>query len=289
MKVAYLFDSGSSFNIAGQPDCYVVPMPITVKYNGIETKYLDNVNIDRNNLSEIINSDATILTSQPNIGEIIALIEKLLNEYDLVISIPFSKHLSSTYNTVLSLQNEYDKTRFLVADANAMGITGNWLKNHIDDYLKSHSTINQEVINQLANKAKNNQCGGVIISDTKRLLIGGRVKSLKNLIIKTLKLKLIIKFKGNLEFTDKSISLKDAIDKLLKIIDNDCEFSKYGIKNCSIMADLNDHQVNKELLNYVLEKLSTHTKVDYSFLPGCVICHTGTNTFSILIESNRTN
>lgn len=160
--------------------------------------------------------------------------------------------------------------------------------NYIDDYLKSHKTIDQTTLNKITENIKNNQCGGVIISDTKRLLIGGRLKSFKNLVIKTLKLKLIIKFKGDLEFSDKSISLKDSVDKLLKIINDNCEFKKYGIKNCSIMADLNNHKINNELLEYTINKLSDN-KIENSLLPGCVICHTGTDTFSILIESNRPN
>lgn len=288
MKVAFLFDSGSSFNIDNKPNCFVIPMSIIVKNNGNEKIYLDNVDINRKQLCEIIDSNSTILTSQPNIGQIITTIEKLLSEYELIIAIPFSKYLSSTYNTILNLQSEYGANKFLVADINAMGITGNWFMNYIDDYLKSHKTIDQTTLNKITENIKNNQCGGVIISDTKRLLIGGRIKSFKNLVIKTLKLKLIIKFKGDLEFSDKSISLKDSIDKLLKIINDNCEFKKYGIKNCSIMADLNNHKLNNELLEYTINKLSPN-KIENSLLPGCVICHTGTDTFSILIESNRPN
>lgn len=288
MKVAFLFDSGSSFNIDNKPNCFVIPMSIIVKNNANEKIYLDNVDINRKQLCEIIDSNSTILTSQPNIGQIITTIEKLLSEYELIIAIPFSKYLSSTYNTILNLQSEYGANKFLVADINAMGITGNWFMNYIDDYLKSHKTIDQTTLNKITENIKNNQCGGVIISDTKRLLIGGRIKSFKNLVIKTLKLKLIIKFKGDLEFSDKSISLKDSVDKLLKIINDNCEFKKYGIKNCSIMADLNNHKVNNELLEYTINKLSPN-KIENSLLPGCVICHTGTDTFSILIESNRPN
>lgn len=125
MKVAFLFDSGSSFNIDNKPNCFVIPMSIIVKNNGNEKIYLDNVDINRKQLCEIIDSNSTILTSQPNIGQIITTIEKLLSEYELIIAIPFSKYLSSTYNTILNLQSEYGANKFLVADINAMGITGN--------------------------------------------------------------------------------------------------------------------------------------------------------------------
>lgn len=287
MKIAYLFDSGSNFNLDDSLDCFIVPMVINIKNDGNETTYLDNRNISRQELNNTLNTNAQITTSQPIIGQLIETIEKIYQSYDLIIAIPFSKHLSSTFATIASLQNEYGKEKFLVADTNTMCITGNWFLQEIKTYLATHSTINQEQLDKLASKTRENMCGAVIVGDTKRLIAGGRLKGLKGLIAKTLKLKLIIKFKGNLDFKDKSLSLKDAIDKTLKIIDEDCEFRKYGIKRCSILADLNNQEENEKLFDYIIEQLNTDTMIEKALLPGCVISHTGSNTLSILMESNR--
>lgn len=286
MKIAYLFDSGSSYKIQNQDDCFVVPMTIEVQ-NGHESQiYLDSVNITRVELEKVLNSSAIVRTSQPPLGHIIETIDNIYKQYDLIIAIPFSEHLSSTFNTILGLQKEYGKDRFLVANTNAMSITGNWFLDDLKEYIAKNKTINQEQLDELAAKVRKNQCGVVIVADTKRLIAGGRLKGIKGLIAKTFKFKLIIKYKGSLDFKDKSINTKEAIDKALAVLDADCGYSNHGIKRFSILANLENENYNDELSNYVVEKLNTLVKNEKALLPDCVIAHTGPNTFSILIESN---
>ena len=64
MKVAYLLDSGSNYQLKDVNDCFIVPMVINVKTNGSQNSYFDNVDITRNELESIINSDSQISTSQ---------------------------------------------------------------------------------------------------------------------------------------------------------------------------------------------------------------------------------
>lgn len=287
MKIAYLFDSGSNYEIKFENDCFVVPMVINIKENEKESTYFDNEQISREKLEQLIDSNTPITTSQPVIGHLIETIDSIYKSYDVIIAIPFASALSSTYNCILNLQREYGKDKFLIANIDAMGITGNWFLQEVKEYVQTHATINQEEIDKLSNSFKANVCGSVIVTDTKRLILGGRLKGLKGLIAKTLKLKLIIKYKHNLEFKDKSLHLKDAIDKTLDIIDEDCEFRKYGIKRCSILPNLCSQEDNEKFYQYIIEKLNTKAYISKSLLPGCVICHTGCDTISILIESNR--
>lgn len=290
MKIAFLFDSGSSFQINKEKDCFVLPMVISVKQNGGETTYLDGVNIKREELESLVNSGAQIHTSQPIIGQIIEMIEDLYKTYDMIIAIPFAKSLSSTFNSILSFQKQYGPEKFLIADISAMSITGNWFFYQLRSYLEQHGTITQEQLNKLAEEFKQSSCGAVIVTDTKRLIAGGRLKGLKGLIAKTLKLKLIIKFKEALEFKDKSLHLKDAIDKTLNIIDKDCQFRKYGIKQAAIVISMSNSTLDddEKYYEYFVEKLNQEgVTVSKFVLPGCVICHTGTEHVAILIEANK--
>lgn len=286
MKVAYLFDSGSSFKIENQNDCFVVPMTIEVQNKDENKIYLDSINLSRSELETILNSSAIVKTSQPPLGLVIETIDKIYQEYDLIIAIPFSKYLSSTYNTILSLQKEYGKDRLLVANINAMSITGNWFLEDLKKYISQNNSIDQAQLDKLSAQIRNNQCGVIVVADTKRLIAGGRLKGIKSLIAKTFKFKLIIKYKGNLDFKDKSIDMKSAIDKALLVLDKGCKYTKYGIKRFSILANLENENDNIELSNYVIEKLNTKIQNEKALLSDCVIAHTGSNTFSIIIESN---
>ncbi|MDE5651519.1 MAG: DegV family protein, partial [Ureaplasma sp.] len=131
------------------------------------------------------------------------------------------------------------------------------------------------------------QCGALIISDSSYLIAGGRISGFKGLIVKTLKLKLIVKFQGGLDFANKSNNFLNAIDKSLEIIDEVVEYKKYGIKRYTIMTGLEDKEENEKNIRYIKSLLGNEDKCFLSELPGCVQCHTGPNNFSILIESYK--
>lgn len=286
MKVAFLLDTGSSYKI-NEPDCFVVPMVITVdNKKGEENSYFDGQNLTRDELNAFLDNNYKLSTSQPIIGMWIEKIETLLKDYDCVVAIPFSKELSSTYNTVLSLKQEFGDDKLLVADVNAMSVSGNWLVKELKKYLTEHETLNQKKLDAICETIRHNLCGAVIVTDTQQLINGGRLKGIKGLIAKTLKLKLIIKYQGKLDFFGKDKTLDGAIDKTLELINQENGFVSKGIKNIAIFADLRDDKDNEKYIEHVKKALAKVTNFDLALLPGCVICHTGRDTFSILIEAN---
>lgn len=286
MKVAFLLDTGSSYKI-NEADCFVVPMVINVdNKKGEENSYFDEQNLSRSELNAFLDNNYKISTSQPIIGMWIEKIEALLKDYDYVVAVPFSKELSSTYNTVLSLKQEFGDDKLLVADVNAMSISGNWLVKELKKYLDEHNTLTQKKLDAITETIKHNLCGAVIVTDTQQLINGGRLKGIKGLIAKTLKLKLIIKYEGKLDFYGKDKTLEGAIDKTLDLINESNNFRSKGIKNIAIFADLRDDKENERYIHHVKKELANVPNFDLALLPGCVICHTGRDTFSILIESN---
>ncbi|MDE5617673.1 MAG: DegV family EDD domain-containing protein [Ureaplasma sp.] len=287
MKIAYLLDTGSSYNIGLEPDCFFVPMIIDVVDKHSTQSYKDQIDITNDELNKILNSKKIIRTSQPTIGSIMEKANEIFQQYEKIITIPFSSVLSSTYSTFLNLQKEYGKEKFLVADANTMSITGNWLVSDLKKYIESNGDINQDELDNITRRIRQSQCGSLIISDSSYLISGGRISGFKGLIVKTLKLKLIIKFHGGLEFANKSNNFFNAIDKSLEIIDLVTEFRKYGIKRYTIMTSLEDEEENDKNIRYIKSILGNEDKCYISELPGCVQCHTGPNNFSILIESYK--
>lgn len=287
MKIAYLLDTGSSYNIGQDQDCFFVPMIIDIIDNDLSTSYRDQIDITNLELHKILLDKKSVRTSQPTIGSIMEKAIEIFTKYDKIIAIPFSSALSSTYSTFLSLKKEYGNDKFLVANANTMSITGNWLVSDLKKYIESKGDINQEELDNITKKICESQCGALIVSDSSYLISGGRISGFKGLIIKTLKLKLIIKFQGDLQFANKSNNFLNAIDKSLEIIDQQIEFKKYGIKRYTIMSSLENKDDNEKNISYIKSLLGNEDKYYFSELPGCVQCHSGPNNFSILIESYK--
>ena len=287
MKIAYLLDTGSSYNIGQDQDCFFVPMIIDIIDNDLSTSYRDQIDITNLELHKILLDKKSVRTSQPTIGSIMEKATEIFTKYDKIIAIPFSSALSSTYSTFLSLKKEYGNDKFLVANANTMSITGNWLVSDLKKYIESKGDINQEELDNITRKICESQCGALIVYDSSYLISGGRISGFKGLIIKTLKLKLIIKFQGDLQFANKSNNFLNAIDKSLEIIDQQIEFKKYGIKRYTIMSSLENKDDNEKNISYIKSLLGNEDKYYVSELPGCVQCHSGPNNFSILIESYK--
>ncbi|GAA5414841.1 DegV family protein [Ureaplasma ceti] len=284
-KIAFLLDTGSSYKLH-ESDCFIVPIVINVKEENEEKSYYDEETITRQELVHFLEQKRKVSTSKPVLGMIMDKLDELLETYDMVISIPLSKGLSSTYDTWLTLQKEYGEHRLLVADANTMSVSGNWLVQELKQHLATVDQFDQDDLDELTDSIKQRTCGAVIVTDLSQLIAGGRLKGIKGLLARVLKLNLIIQYKGVLDFKDKDKSLESAIKKTLDIIDSENHFRTKGIKRISIFADLKDPKANETYTKLAQELINTDVPYSEGLLPGCVIMHTGVDTFSILIEAN---
>jgi len=107
-KVAIVTDSNSGITQqqAKEMGIYVLPMPFVI--NGEE--YFEDINLTQEQFYELLEADADVSTSQPAVGDVIDLWEKILNEdgYEAVVHIPMSSGLSGSYNTAKMLSEDYD-------------------------------------------------------------------------------------------------------------------------------------------------------------------------------------
>ena len=283
-KIAFLLDTGSSFNLFNHENCFICPINICVEQNNKEIVYQEDIDISRNEIYDLINKDIKIKTSQPTLGKIMELMNNIVKKYDLIIAIPFSKYLSNTFNTFVSCAKQINKNKIIVLDSHPMSITGNWLVNEIIKLNNSNVEINQKILDKLAKKCHENQCGVVIVNDLKQLIAGGRLTGIKGLLAKALKLKLSIMYKGDLKLCAKDLTIEGSINKSLDEINKKINFNKKGINKLVIFPDLNSSEENDKYINYLKNKLKIKNP-DIALLPTSVVVHTGTNTFSFLIES----
>ncbi len=285
-KIAFILDTGSSYKLINNnySDCYLIPINICINQNNKDTTYKEDVDISREEIYKLIDNGANIKTSQPSIGSIITLMKNISSKYDLIICIPFSKQLSNTYNTFLSCAKQVDKNKFIVLDSHPMSITGNWLVDEIINLNKSGVDINQKMLDKLAKIYRENQCGTVIVNDLRQLIAGGRLTGIKGLLAKALKLKLSIMYRGDLNLCAKDLTIEGAICKSLDEINKKIKYTKNGIKKLVVFPDLKSKDENEKCIKLLKNKLKIDS-VEFALLPTSVVVHTGTNTFSYIIET----
>lgn len=120
MKTAIVTDTNSGIYEAEGRELgvFVVPMPIIA---GDET-YYEGLTITRERFFELLQSDMTVRTSQPAPGDVAALWDRVLEEYDELVYIPMSGGLSSSVRSAELLAEEYDG-RVQVADNHRISVT----------------------------------------------------------------------------------------------------------------------------------------------------------------------
>lgn len=112
MKTAIVTDSNSGISQeeARRAGIYVLPMPVIL--DGA-TRY-EGVDLLSEEFFQALAGGHTVSTSQPAPGDVIALWEQVLLEYDELVYIPMSSGLSSSCSTAAGLANEYPGRVFVV-------------------------------------------------------------------------------------------------------------------------------------------------------------------------------
>lgn len=105
-KIALLCDSAADISkeAAKALDIHVIRMPLMVE----DKTYIEEVDISQEDIIRMLKEGKTIKTTQPPIGEVTALWEQLLTQYDEIFYLPLSRELSGTCENAIAASKEYD-------------------------------------------------------------------------------------------------------------------------------------------------------------------------------------
>lgn len=111
-RIAIVTDSNSGITqaLAKELGVFVVPMPFVI--DG-ET-FFEDINLTQAAFYERLKDDADISTSQPAVGDILDLWDRLLQEYEALVHIPMSSGLSGSCATAAALAADYGGRVFVV-------------------------------------------------------------------------------------------------------------------------------------------------------------------------------
>lgn len=112
MKTAILTDTNSGIysDEAQRLGIFVMPMPVIIN----SETYFEGVNLTEEQLMDALINGKNVTTSQPAIGDLLDMWDKLLNEYEQIVYIPMSSGLSNSCNAAKALAVEYNEKVFVV-------------------------------------------------------------------------------------------------------------------------------------------------------------------------------
>ena len=284
----FLIDTSFDFNYDLGDDVYILSLEIIETINNKEKIYQDTIDITRDQVRAKLASNADLRTSQTPYGKIFSKMEELLGKYKTIYCIVITKDFSGMFETyskiAKQLEKKYGKNRILVIDSKSTAIDQNWILDLVRKEALNGS--NFSIIEKQVKNFNSKICGFTIISNAKQLIKGGRLTGIKGLLVKSLKIKLVIRYmNGGLKFVDKSLDMNGAIEKGIADSFNCLKIPKNRIEKIVIFSDLNA-ELTEQYKEFVQSKLRQYYSGEYEFsvFPTIVLAHLGDFSFSVLFK-----
>ena len=282
MKIAIVTDSNSGITQAqatSYKDCFVLPMPFMID----DEEYFEDINLTQEEFYQKLTENAEISTSQPAIGAVTELWEKLLKDYDEIVHIPMSSGLSMSCETAKNFAKDFEG-RVQVVDNKRISVTQ---KQSILDAIKlAQEGKNAREIKRILEETSMDSSIYIMVSTLKYLKKGGRITPGAAAIGTLLNIKPVLQIQGGkLDTYTKVMNEKVARVKMIEAIKKDLEnrFKEYVEKgqmtlcvahtNCPAKAEAFAEIVRAEIPNIPV------TMVDPLSLS--VACHIGSGSLAL--------
>lgn len=289
MKIAYLIDSSAGMQENANEHIYLVPLEIVeTSKDGSEKIYKAGIDIDLKALNEKLKSGSKFKTGQTVIGEVEQKVSELLKSYDLVIGVPIDCQLSGTFNSWKMLETDFGSDKFHVIDAKVVESGIQFIINELKTYL-SKEQFNVSKIDAHIKEMCQKMGGTIVVNDVSQLIAGGRLKGFKSILVKTLKIKILIKLlarDGLLEYFNKARQDDDAINRCLDYLDEQLQWRTKGIKRAVIVSTFLDQKENEKIVANFKKVLPKDVQLSYVHMSSVIAVHTGMSTYTIFIETN---
>lgn len=276
-KVAIVTDSNSGISqkIAHELGIFVIPMPFLI---GEDTFYED-INLSQSEFYEKLNDDADISTSQPAIGDVLALWDRILKDYDEIVHIPMSSGLSSSCATAIALSADFDGR---VSVVNNQRISVTQRQSVLDAIELANAGKSAQEIRDILEQVKFESSIYIMMDTLKYLKKGGRITPAAAAIATVLRIRPVLQIQGEkLDAFAKARSEKLGIRIMLDAMKKDIETRFDGIDNVRLfVAHTQNYEAAEEFCSMIKEEFGAEVTF-CDPLSLSVSCHIGPGALAI--------
>ena len=215
MKLAVVTDSSAYLpeRIKNHPDLFVIPIPLIMDGK----IYNEGIDIEADEYYGLLkNSKDFPTTSQPVVGEVLALYEELKEKgYDTILSIHLSSGISGFVNTLFAMKDNISGVTVIPYDSKITSMPmGHMVEAALD--LNDEGQPLDEILAHV-DRIRDNTYAYLIVDDLNNLVRGGRLTNGAALIGSLLKIKPILTFsEGKIVLFEKIRSSKKAASQTLR-------------------------------------------------------------------------
>ncbi len=276
-KIAVVTDSNSGITqgMAEELGVFVLPMPFVI--DG-ET-YFEDISLSQEAFYEKLHGDADISTSQPAAGDVLALWDKVLENYDALVHIPMSSGLSGSCATACALAEDYGG-RVEVVNNQRISVT---LRQAVMDALALvQAGKSAAEIRAILEEVKFESSIYIMLDTLKYLKKGGRITPAAAAVATVLKIKPVLQIQGEkLDAFAKARGEKQAQSVMLEAMRKDIDKRFGGADQVRLFVA---HTHNEAAAREFLEVIRQELGVDVPYcdpLSLSVSCHIGPGALAI--------
>lgn len=253
-KIKIITDSNSGITQeeAKKLGIIVLPMPFTI--NGKE--YFEDITLTQEKFYEYLETDASVSTSQPSIGDITDLWDKETADGSQIIYIPMSSGLSESCHTAERLAEDY-KGKVFVVDNQRISITQK--RSVLDALTMIEKGKSCEEIVSVLMETKMQASIYITLETLKYLKKGGRLTPAAALIGSILRIKPVLQIQGEkLDAFKKVQTMKKAKEVMIAALKHDLETRFADLVKSNEMEISVAHTNNLEAAKEFYEELKAN-------------------------------
>ena len=269
-KIAIVTDTNSGIKKeeAEKLGIFLLPMPFIIDGN----TYFEDIDLSQEQFYEYLDKDADISTSQPSLGDVMDLWDKILKTHDKIIHIPMSASLSGSMESAKMLSQDYDGN-VLVVNNQRIAISQ---RQAVYDAVHWRSEgCSAEQIKENLEKTAFNSSIYLTVEHLKYLKKGGRITPAVAAIGTVLNIKPILQIQtGKIEPFKKSRGQKAAWKEMIKQITSDLK-TRFSDLDIQLYAAYSGSEITgQEWVDYVQEAFPDYD-IYGTNLPLSIATHTG--------------
>lgn len=287
MKIALVTDSTSVLTKKEAEDNNVIVTPIPIIVG--DKEYLEGVDITASQLFEMQRAGADFpKTSQPAIGEMIELFDKLHGEgYDAIIAITLSSGISGFYETLQTMARNNPQYGLYPYDSKLTVRLQGYLVLAAARMIKAGYEP-EDILNRL-DQIRDTMDEIFVVDDLKNLSRGGRLSNASAFIGTMLHIKPLLTFKdGKIVAFDKIRSLKRAVSKVEELALERTSKLSYRDKLRLLIFHSNDAKQAEGIKEFVEENFPGRP-VDVAEFSPVIATHLGEKSIALawMVDINR--
>lgn len=282
-KIAIVTDSNCGMMPAegNRLGIHILPMPVLIDGQ----TYYEGKNLSSSEFYRKLSSGFAVSTSQPSPGNVLAVWNKLIQEYDEIIHIPMSSSLSNTCQTARMLANEKPFCgKVFVVDNHRISVTQ--AQSVLDAKYLSQAGYSAAEIQKILEREALDASIYIAVNTLEYLKKGGRITPAAAAIGTILNLKPVLTIQGGkLDAYAKTRGMKSAFKTMCKALDKELttRFSDL-FHSGQLKAGLAYTEMDQETLSFFTDSMKTRypdLKLFCLPLSMSIGCHTGPGALGI--------